>query len=215
MSRKKTMLFLLVILTLVVSGCASFNAEPTMSLEDIQLTAQSAALTSVAQTAAAQPTSTSIPTLEPTPLPPPTEPPVVEALANVPAPVVIDPAAQAPVVIVQQPTQAASSGGGPKCDFLTADTKGQRTSVYVNNQTGSDVTLSYYLEPTKLDQCGSASTTIARGQIASLYLVEGCYFLYGWVNHPKNPTTTEGYSCIKASKNWTWVVKPTVINVKE
>jgi hypothetical protein len=210
----KKVLPLILVMAIVLSAC-TFNAEPTPSLADIQATAEASALTAIAQTQMAMPTEP--PTQ--TPLPPteaPTEIPA-EALAEdlqVVVPQEVAPAVEtspaAPVVVVQQ-TEAPSSGDG-QCDaYLTAGDKGARTSVRIENKSGGPMTLSIYLYPTALNACGSTSVSLARNGETTMDLIEGCYFLYSWVNGLK-PSQSSAEYCFRVKDGpRKWVVFPEVI----
>lgn len=204
---------LITVLSLALSACSVIKAEPTMSLEDIQATAQSVALTSVAQTEMAKPTEPPTQTpIPPTPIVEVTEEPVTEVV-QIPqevAPVVPPPTEPAPVVIVQ-PSDASSAGDG-QCDpYLTAGDKGARTSVTIKNQSAGPMTLSIYLYPTKLNACGSTSVTLESKSETTMELIEGCYYLHAWING-KKPSNASAEYCFKVADGpRKWIVSAEVI----
>jgi len=205
---------LTMVLSLVLSACGVIKAEPTMSLEDIQATAQSVALTSVAQTEMAKPTELPTQTpIPPTPIVEITEAPATEVvqLPQEVAPVVVQPTVAAPVVVVQ-PTQATSGASDGQCDpYLTAGDKGARTSVRIENRSGGPMTLSIYLYPTKLNACGSTSVTLENRSETTMELIEGCYYLYAWVNGQK-PSNASADFCFKAAEGpRKWIVNAETI----
>jgi len=180
-------------IALVVSACGA-PATPTIVVEDIQNTAVAAAFTIVAQTQAAIPTATSIPPTEtPTQTPLPTDTP---ALA---------PTLEA----ISTATVSASSGGnGDPCNkVLQAVSGGRPAKIKLENNTGSPITVSLYLNQTPFGDCGFRGYTLGKGGSTLITdLVIGCYNVSVLVNDSKKPTKSFGYGCVNNPDKWTFQI---------
>jgi hypothetical protein len=203
----------LVIAALIASGCNALSASPTPSLQELQMTAQSVA----AQTLAAQQIPTQPPPsptiIPPTPLPIITASPepVIESAPSVQeAPQVVLPVPEIPTqpVTVIQPA-ATEESAGPDCTgTITSLTKGPRAPVQVVNKKGSEIILSYYLEPSPYGQCGSNSVQLdSQTEVQSLNLPLGCYWLYAWVTHNGKDQSFQGRGC-NTSDGAIWNIFP-------
>jgi hypothetical protein len=181
-----------------LSSCSlGGESQPSVSLEDIQATAQSSALTAVAQT---QIVPTEIPptnTPEPTP-----EPVVVEKTETGEVLVVDQPEELQPVIVVEEaaPESSSASSGG-KCSRLTSDTKGRKVFIRVENVTYAPVTFSATLYETSLGSCGSTSVNLEKMSETVIEVPEGCYFLYAWINDPKKPVTKSFEVCVTQDRS--------------
>src|SRR5215217_6233828 len=82
--KRLSILTVLVVATLIVSGCGAAPATPTMSAVDVQNTAVAAAMTMIGETQAAIPTDTPLPPTEiPSQTPLPTDTPLPLPTLNV------------------------------------------------------------------------------------------------------------------------------------
>lgn len=188
-----------------LSSCSlGGQSQPSISLEDIQATAQASALTAVAQTQMAMPVPTDPP---PTNTPEPTPEPVVVEETEVEEVLVVDqPGEVEPVIVVEgaepessSASSSASSGG--KCSRLTSDTKGRKVFIRVENVTYAPVTFSATLYETPLGSCGSTSVNLEKRSETVIEVPEGCYFLYAWINDPKKPVTKNIEVCVTQDRS--------------
>jgi hypothetical protein len=153
---KRNILIIGVVFILLASACAP-QGTPTADPVDVQHTAEAAALTMVAETQAAVPTSTPIP---PTETAGPTLPPSSTPLAS---PTSSTPGASTtglPTFTQQAPAQAlpTSSGGGgaqDNCNQPLTAWQGPTANFNIANQTKPEgtIVLSMYVV-TDLGQCG-------------------------------------------------------------
>ena len=194
----------LALLAVLVAACGGQPAEPTLSPDQFQGTAISAAFTMVAETQAAVPTNTPLPPTEtPSPTPLPTFTPV--------------PLPTQPIVLPTATT--ASSGGGGQCDsLLNLAEAGPQSNVRFENNSGGTVGLSLYMyTPNKFAQCGSHSSNPfpipAKGSI-TVSLPKGQYFAFAWISYPDgDQRESEGYFWVKEADNhlFSVVIKEDVI----
>jgi len=208
-------LFILFAVAAIISSCSfGGNSQPSISLDDIQATAQASALTAVAQTQMAMPTPTVPPTNTPEPTP---EPVILEETATVavaetvtvaeneptPAPVVVIQPESQPVIVVENTLseQQSSAPSGNNCTSLTSITKGRKVFVSIENATYAPATFSATLYENPLGFCGSTSVTLEGNSEKVIQVPEGCYFLYVWINDPKKPTTNSLEICVKQDKS--------------
>jgi hypothetical protein len=161
----------------------------------IQNTSIAAALTIVAETMAAIPTSTPVATSTPTETPTPTlQPTETPAVAETPTAIAL----------------ATSAGGSADpCDApLGADPLGRPTKIKLENGTGAPITVSVYLNLTPFGQCGYRGYNIGKGGAPVITdLPQACYNVFVWINDPNKPTTSSGSGCINNSDQWTFVIK--------
>ena len=191
---------LILIFELVSSACGSTPAEPTMSAEEIQATAVSAAFTIVAETQAAIPTNTPVPptnTPEPTPLPTETlvPSPTLEALA-------------VPTFTVVPTTASNNNNGGDPCNKpLPGGITGHDTKIKLVNKTKGSLVVSLYLNLTPFGECGYRGYNLAKNDAITITdLVTGCYNLYVWVTEPNSSSTATGGGCINNPDLWTFEI---------
>lgn len=183
----------LVLFAVLVSACGGQAAEPTLSPEQVQGTAISAALTMVAATQAAIPTNTPLP---PTETPSPTPLPTFTALPS-PTP---------DFALLPTATQAASSSGGGTCDsVLNIVEAGPQSNVRFENKTGGTVGLSIMIyTPNKFGQCGSYPSNplaIPANSSVTVSLPKGQYYAYAWITKKDGQRSAEGYFWVKEADN--------------
>ena len=182
----------LALLAVLVAACGGQPAEPTLSPDQVQGTAISAAFTMVAQTQAAIPTNTPLPPTEtpsPTPLP-----------TFTPLPLPTQP------IALPTATTASSSGGGGACDsVLNIAEAGPQSSVRFENNTSGTVGLSIMIyTPNKFAQCGSHPSnpfTIAKNGSVTVSLPKGQYYAYAWITKSDEQRSAEGYFWVKEADN--------------
>ncbi|MBI3168705.1 MAG: hypothetical protein HYZ22_09520 [Chloroflexi bacterium] len=180
----KKIIPILALLAVLVAACGGQPAEPTLSPDQVQGTAISAAFTMVAATQAAVPTNTPVPPTEtPSPTPLPTFTPL-----------------PLPTQSVALPTATtASSGGGGQCDsLLNLAEAGPQSLVRFENNTGGTVGLSLYMyTPNKFAQCGSHSSNpfpIAKNASITVSLPKGNYYAFAWISYADgDQRSAEGY----------------------
>lgn len=164
----KKALFILVVLTLLVSACGSDlvpteEAAPELTGEDVQATAMSMAWTMAAQTQAAIPTATF------TPVPPTatftpvfTETPIASATPFATA--------------TSLPTATTE---GDVCNKILSGWEGKESKLLLQNETKNDVSVSIYMydNPTH-DNCGYISAFLSGKSSATLTIPIGFYSVY-------------------------------------
>lgn len=187
-----------VLLITLISGCGGQSAVPTISAEEVQSTAISAASTMVAQTQAAVPTAT---------LPPPTAtftftPVFTETPIASPTP-----------IISSTPAPPTTDPNVDPCSTrVLSAPRGRETVIRIVNTTNQPVTVSMYLNETASHgACGYRTYNLARHADVVIHdLVQGCYNLWAW-STGNDPFQTSGYGCINNPDKWTFDVKETVI----
>jgi len=170
----------LLTLAVFLTACGP-EAPPTMSAEEVQGTAVSAAWTVVAMTQQAIPTNTPVPPTEtPSPTPLPTFTPLVPPTSEIPT---LDPFAAAPT---------STTSGDPCNKPLPGDPDGKSTTLRLDNEAGAPVTLSIYLYKTPFGECGYRGYTLSPGAKTKVSFPQGCYSFYAWINNPKAPSNASG-----------------------
>ena len=186
-------------MSLIISACGA-EAAPTMESADVQFTAVAMAITIVAETQAAVPTSTPLPpteTASPTPLPPTDTPMPLPTL---------------PTLQVTSTTAPVSNPGSDPCLSSTkripASPAGRPTTIRITNSTKATVTVSLYLSKTPHGECGYRSYIInSQSEVAITNLVQGCYNLWAWSNDPSTPVNVVSQtSCINNPDTWTFEI---------
>lgn len=185
----------LVLLAVIVTACGGQSAAPTLSPEEVQGTAISAAFTMVAQTQAAVPTNTPLP---PTETPSPTPLPTFTALPS-PTP---------DFALLPTATQAAaSSGGGGTCDsIINLGEAGPQSNIRFENDSGGTASVSLYMyTPNLFAQCGSFPSNpyvVQNNQTLVVSIPKGEYYVFAWINYKDGDTSTaEGYFTNKVADN--------------
>lgn len=189
----------LALLAVIVTACGGQPAEPTLSPEEVQGTAISAAFTMVAQTQAAIPTNTPLP---PTETPSPTPLPTFTALPS-PTP---------DFALLPTATQAAAATGGEDNCLkpLNVAEAGPQSNVRFENMTSGKVTLSLNLRTNLFGQCGALVYTIAKNQNLVVSLPKGEYFAYAWIELANGDTSNaSGFFVNKVADNHLFPVRIT------
>jgi len=191
----KRFLPILLALAVLLTACGP-QGTPTMSPAEVQGTAVSSAWTMVAMTQLAIPTATPLP---PTEVPSPTPPPTFTPL---PSPT-LDPA------FVIAPTSTTSSTSGDPCNQpLVSNPDGKKTRLRLQNESGSPVTLSIYLNKTPFGVCGYRGYSLGRGDRVYVDFPQGCYYFWAIINNPKKPgNISGGGDNICANNSDLWVVR--------
>ncbi|MGQ9832869.1 MAG: hypothetical protein ACUVRJ_03570 [Candidatus Villigracilaceae bacterium] len=174
----KKFVFLIVLGAVLLSACgpATPPPTPTMSIADIQATSVSMVWTMVAQTQAAMPTATPLPTETPTPLPTSTP---------LPSPTVSS------LLVVNTPTTAASTGGDP-CNGPLTSWVGQSGRLAIVNQTGGKVTVTVFIKSNRGGECGYKTFQLGNSVIFDRPELM-CFSVYAWVTAKKKTYTLERY----------------------
>jgi len=203
------------VLTLIISACgAAPQVTPTVNLTDRQSTAIAAAVTNLAETQAAIPTTT--------------PPPPTAILTNTPAPTVALPAIPTsgptltplPGEISFTPTPDQNSGAGDPCinTVLPASLPGLTIKIRIDNPTKATIMVSVNLQQSgPQSPCGYRGYNLTAGQSLVISdLVEGCYTLWAWNPDPKEYfIVTNGTSCLNNSKSWTFDITTNSIKLRE
>ncbi len=171
----------IVIFTLIAVFLAGCGAKPTPApTPDIASTAASLAQVMVAQTVAAMPSQTPLPTFT---LPPPTETPTL-----IPFP-----------TTTVSPTVAASTPGS--CNHPLSSWHGDSIDIFMVNETKEIVTLALTVT-TKSGECGYLRGWTFKNT-TSATVPAGCYYAFAYVG---KKTTVSGSFCMPAG-NWSVIVK--------
>ncbi len=157
----KSFLSVAALLGLLLGACSG-RAAPTVDPAHVVASAQAAANTIVAQTAAAIPPT---PTVTDTPQPSPTPP----ASATISLPTVA-------------PATAAQSGGGGCVHPLSLGEAGPKHPTVVKNQTTATISVSLNLyEPNLFGECGALVISgLAKNDSESIGLPSGNWYIYAW-----------------------------------
>jgi len=197
---------LVLVTTLIVSGCGARAAQatPTVNPVELQGTVAAVAFTMLAETQAAIPTATPIPpTATITNTPPPTE-------TFVPLPTSETPST---------PGSNSNSGGQDPCvnKVLPPTLQGETVAIRINNSTKAALSMTVYLSQTVPQiQCGYRTYNIEPGgSIAINDMVEGCYTLWAWNPDPKEYfIVTNGTNCLDNSNTWVFEISTRRIELK-
>lgn len=173
----KKFVFLIVLGAVLLSACgpATPPPTPTMSIADIQATSVSMVWTMVAQTQAAMPTDTPLPTETPTPVP-----------TNTPFP---SPTGSS--LLVNTPTTAASTGGDP-CNGPLTSWVGKSGRLAIVNQTGGNVTVTLFIKSNRGGECGYKTFQLGNSVVFDRPELM-CFSVYAWVTAKKKNYTLERY----------------------
>jgi hypothetical protein len=147
-----------------------------MAPADVQGTAISAAWTMVAATQMAIPTNTALP---PTEVPSPTSLPTFT-----PEPLLVP---TLPPLALATPTKIAAAPSDPNSCIksLNLAEAGPLKNLRVENHTPSQINVSLNLyKPNLFGQCGSLSTTIAKGGSKTVQISSGYWYAFAWVLDP-------------------------------
>jgi hypothetical protein len=179
----KKILPILLALTVLLSACTPQSA-PTMAPADVQGTAVSAAWTMVAATQAAVPTNTPVP---PTEVPSPTSLPTFT-----PEPLIVP---TLPPLALATPTMVAAPSDPNNClKSLNIAEAGPIKNLHIENRTPSQINVSLNLyKPNLFGQCGSLSTTLAKGGSKTVQISSGYWYAFAWV---LNPPSQVGYNFV-------------------
>ena len=183
--------------SMLASACGA-EETPTLTVEDVQSTAVSAAFTIVAETQAAIPTNTPLPPTETTTSTPlPTDTPI-------PLPT---------LAVTATNTTGNSSGVDPCATRVLGQPQGKATIIRIENKTKSPVTVSLYLNETAShNECGYRGYNLSKfGSVVISDLVFGCYNLWAWSTDPKNAFNASGYGCINNPDKWTFEITEATI----
>ncbi|HEX5636443.1 MAG TPA: hypothetical protein VFY78_05105 [Gammaproteobacteria bacterium] len=193
----------LALLAVLLTACGGQPAEPTLSPEQVQGTAISAAFTMVAQTQAAVPTNTPLP---PTETPSPTPLPTFTALPS-PTP---------DFALLPTATQAAAStGGGGTCDsIINLGEAGPQSNIRLENDSGGTASVSLYMyTPNAFGQCGSFPSNpyvVPKNGTLVVSVPKGQYYAYAWINYSDGDTSqAEGYFINKVGDNHLFPIRIT------
>jgi len=189
----------LALLAVILTACGGQPAEPTLSPEQVQGTAISAALTMVAMTQAAIPTNTPLPPTEaPSPTPLPTYTPF--------------PSPTPDFALLPTATQAAAasgSGGEDNCLHpINRGEAGPTSNIRFENETGGTVTLSLNLRTNLHGQCGAETYIVKKNEKLVISMPKGEYFAYAWIEYPNGDTSNaSGFINNRVGDNHLFVVK--------
>jgi hypothetical protein len=191
-------------LALLLGACGP-QATPTIAPVQMEVSAVAMANTSVAQTQAALPptsTPTDTPVPSPTPVPTSTETAVATAAAEV------------------SPTELAVSCNRPFFDSPVAAPGAGKVdngaNIIIVNTTKASITVSLFLSKNKYGQCGYVSYVVPRKQsvVVMNVLPYGCYSVSAYVNDPKKPSNPSGGpACITGPDRTTFTVSAERIQI--
>lgn len=197
----------LLMITLVISACGAGSVEvdvtPSINPVDLQSTMAAAALRIAAETQAAIPTSTPVPTA---------------TLTNTP-----DVTATLPVMPTLGATFTAIPGGnaGPvdPCinAVLPASLPGDKIRMRIDNPTRATINVSVYLlQASPGAVCGYRAYTVdPAGSLVINDLPVGCYTIWAWNPDPEDYfMVTNGSNCLDTSNTWAFDVSTNRINLR-
>lgn len=170
---RKTVIPILLLGALALSAC-QFNlsaapAIPTISLVEMQATANAIAQVAIAQTMAAMPTATATATpLPPTPM--------------------LEPATPTEVLVLPSPTAAPTKASGTDpCNYTSlSKVNGPHVDVVINARLkGGTMQLRYFLRETPFG-CGYGVTMLSDKNSTTINIPQGCYDIYGMYYGKKN-----------------------------
>lgn len=188
-----------IVLTTILSACGAGQPQvPTISPEEVQGTAISAASTMVAQTQAAIPTNT--------PLPPTATFTFTPVFTDTPV------ASPTLAVTLTSAPPTANPNVDPCSTRVLAPERGRETVIRVVNKTRQPVQVSLYLNETASHgECGYRGFNLARNSdIVYSDLVQGCYDIWAW-STGNDPFQTYGAGCINNPDKWTFEITEAVI----
>lgn len=174
---KNKIFFGITAIVLMITSACGPEPEPTLSVVEIQGTAVSLAMTSIAITKASLPTNTPLPTPIPTlaesPTPFPTLAPVIlpTSAAAIPSPTEVNPCNEPPPI----------------------DPKGTTVQIRFENRSKGKAILSLgMLEENDQGECGTYSFTIAANTKPAVTVLSGCYWAFAWIEgrEPSNARST-------------------------
>jgi hypothetical protein len=201
----KQIWILFAIATLVLTACGP-EPEPTMSPADVQATAMAAAMTMVAETQAAVPTATTMPTQEPsaTPLPTNTVPPLILESATP------GQATQAIGVLPTNTSAPASTGSGDPCNqpLTTWDGESAQLSLRNNTKPKGTVTASLYFT-TSFGDCGYISAQF--DNTTTLTVPVGTFSAGAFVDGPKDFKIFGGGTITRPANYSLWFENESII----
>jgi hypothetical protein len=159
----------------LLSACGP-KATPTANPADVQSTAVAMAWTMAAQTQAAIPTATPVPTDTPTPLPTETSQPTPTSKSLV------------------LPTATPKQGQGNCVHPLDIGAAGPTHPTIIKNQTGGTISLSLNLyKPNAFGECGAISfADLSKGDSVSAQLPAGYWYAYAWATVKGKQFTVSG-----------------------
>lgn len=205
--KRFSILTLLLMITLVISGCggrAPQATPPAVDAADLQGTIAAAAFTVIAETQAAIPTAT--------------PPPPTATSTETPLPTnTFLPLPPSGVTLTTAP--GASSGSEDPCIYKTlpASLTGEPVKMRIDNSTKATLSVSVYLnQASPQGQCGYRAYTLAPGESVVINnLVEGCYTLWAWNPVPEEYfIVTNGTSCIDSASNSIFDISTSSIKLK-
>lgn len=194
------------VIALLVSACGSSQATaPTIDPVDMQSTAVASALTLLAETQAALPTST--------------PPPPTVAFTDTPAFTATIPPLPTLGGATFTPIPVTDSNVGDPCVTtpMPNSLPGKTIKIRIDNPTQGTINLSVNLHPgNPQGVCGYRGYTLAAGESLVIPdLVEGCYTLWAWNPDPDDYfIVTNGTSCLDDSDNWTFDITLNGIKLK-
>lgn len=194
----------LALFAVVLAACGG-QAAPTLSPEEVQGTAVSAALTMVASTQAAVPTVTPLP---PTEIPSPTPLPTFTPLPS-PTP---------DFALLPTATQAAASSGEDNCLHpINRGEAGPTSNVRFENESSGSVSLSINLRTNLFGQCGAETYTLKKNEKLVVSIPKGEYWAWAWIQHNDGTSTTSVGTFVNRvgdSHLFSVIIRDTVIIVK-
>jgi len=191
-------------ITLIIGACgAAPQATPTINPIDLQGTMFAAASTLVAETQAAIPTVTPLPTATGT---------------NTPAfTATIPPLPTLGATFTASPAPNPYAGDPCINTPLPASLEGEKIKIRIDNPTRGTINVSVYLQQSGPGSvCGYRGYTLSAGQSLVINdLVEGCYTLWAWNPDPQDYfMVTNGTSCLDKSRTWTFDITTTGIRLR-
>ena len=87
------------------------------------------------------------------------------------------------------------------------------TTLRLQNESRGDVTLTIFLNRTRLGDCGYTGHTIGKGQTISVSYPQGCYSFAAFITAPKKSTKSFGGGCANNPDIWVVRIGPEIITL--
>ena len=179
---------ILLAVAIAVSACGAQNVSTTATSVVTSTTVSTATIelpteTTIPPTVAS--TETSIPTETPTEIP--------------------SPEATAPATATL--TSLTSGTGDPCNKRLQAISGGKLAKIKIQNNSGSPITVSIFLNKTAFGDCGYRGYALGKyDSILITDLIQACYNISVSIDNPKKQIKAYGYGCINNPDKWSFII---------
>ena len=193
---RRISLSLFIALAIIISACSA-QAIPAINATT---TAPSIAVT---DTQVDVPTTTSIP-----PSPSETQPVVLatETPTEISSP---------EATITATPAGSVSGNTNPCNKLLQTISGGKPAKIKIENNSGSPITVSLFLNTTPFGDCGYRGYALGKySSILITDLIQACYNINVLIDNPKKQTKAFGYGCINNPDKWSFIVSKDSVSLQ-